>query len=121
MYPKSLREAALGIGSVSFSDRLSFTCSTGLVFEGPASAQVGEALATAASPNSSVLSSEIVEVGVDNFEGFRTTSRTLVILLPFLGVIAVTIVVFDNPVIAGGLCNFGCSSVLELFGSDFSS
>jgi hypothetical protein len=69
---------------------------------------VGEALTIMAPPNSSILSSEVLaETGVGTFEDFRTASRTLVILLPFLGVIATPIDNFGNPVVVGGLYSFG--------------
>jgi hypothetical protein len=77
--------------------RLYFTCSIGLVFEGPALAQPGAALEVTTSPNSSTLSSEtLVGARVAIFEAFRTASRTLAILLPFLGVDAGIVVVFVN-------------------------
>jgi hypothetical protein len=50
-------------------------CPTSLVPEGPASTQVGEVLAAATSPNSSILSSEaLVEAGVGTFEDLVTMS-----------------------------------------------
>ena len=104
--------------NVSFSRRPSFACSIGLVPEGLVSTQIGEALAVATSPHSSTLSSEaLVEAGVGTFEDFRTASRTLAVLLPFLGVAARAAANFDNPVMVGGLCSFRCYSVFELFAS----
>jgi hypothetical protein len=97
IYSKSSREGASGIGDVSSSGRLSFACFIGLDPEGLASAQVGEAIA-AATTNFSILSSEaLVETGVGTFEDFRTTSKTLAILLPFLGVITAVVVNFATP------------------------
>jgi hypothetical protein len=118
---QSRHEKPLRVSAV-LASLVDFTCSTGLDFEGPTSAQAGEALAAAASPNSSILSPKIsIGAGVDTFEGFRTVSSTLAILLPFIGVAAGTVAIFDNPVTAGGLYSFGCCSVLELSGSDFST
>jgi hypothetical protein len=80
--------------------------------------QVGEALAIATSPNSSILSSEaLVEIGVGTFEDFKTASKTLAILLPFLGVAAAEVANFGNPIMVGGLYSFRCSYVFELFAS----
>jgi hypothetical protein len=108
MYPKSSREDAFDIGIVSFSKRPSFTCSAGLIHEGSASAQVGEAHAVVATPNSSILSSEaLVEAGISTFKDFRTASRTLAILLPFLRVSARAASNFDNLVMVGRPYNFG--------------
>jgi hypothetical protein len=58
----------------------------------------------------------LVEAGVGTFEDFRTASKTLVILLPFLGVDAGAGANFDNPVLVGGLYSFGRCSIFELFG-----
>jgi hypothetical protein len=44
----------------------------------------------------------LVETGVGTFEDFRTMSKTLAILLPFLEVIVVAVVNFGNPVVVGG-------------------
>jgi hypothetical protein len=78
--------------------------------------QIEEALAVATSLRSSILSSEaLVEIGVDIFVDFRTASRTLAILLPFLGLAAGATANFDNPVVVGGLCSFGRCSIFEFF------
>jgi hypothetical protein len=115
---KVLTRNALVIGIASFSGRPSFICFAALIPEGPASTQVGEALAAAASPNSSILSSEaLVGAGIGTFKEFRTASRTPAILLPFLGVAAGADANFDNLVAVGGLCSFGCYSIFEHFGS----
>jgi hypothetical protein len=58
-----------------------------------------------------------VEAGVDIFVDFRTASRTMSILLPFLGVIAAAVVNFGNSVVVGGLYSFEWSFVFELFTS----
>jgi hypothetical protein len=113
--------AALGIGSVKFSGRLSFTCSIGLVSEGSALVQSGTTLAATTSNYSTMSSETLVGAGVAIFEGFRTTSRTLAIFLPFLGVAVGAVAVLDNLGITGGLCRFGYYSALELFGSVFSN
>jgi hypothetical protein len=77
----------------------------------------GEALAATAPPNSSILSSEALEeAGVGTFEDFRIASKTLAIL-PFLGVDAGADANFDNPIMVGGLCSFGCCSIFKLYGS----
>jgi hypothetical protein len=78
--------------------------------------QSGAALAATTSSNSSTLSLEIlVGAGVAIFEGLRIASRTLAILLPFLGVAAEAAAILDSPGAVGELCGFGCSSVLELY------
>jgi hypothetical protein len=118
MYPKSSREDASNIGDVNFFERPYFACSTGLIPEGPASAQVGEALTATVLLNSSILSLEaLAGAGISTFEGFRTTSKALAILLPFQGVAVGAAANFDNPVMVGELCSFGCCYVFELFGS----
>jgi hypothetical protein len=111
----------LGVGDVGFSRRSSFSYFAALIPEGPASTQGGEALAAMAPPNSSILSLEVLaEAGVGTFEDFWTASRTLAILLPFLGVVAGADANFDNPVMLGGLYSFGYS-IFELFASAFSA
>jgi hypothetical protein len=57
-----------------------------------------------------------VAIGVGIFVDFKTTSKTLAILL-FLGVIVVAVVNFGNLVVVGGLSSFGCSYAFELFAS----
>jgi hypothetical protein len=52
----------------------------------------------------------LTEAGVGVFMDYKTTSKTLAILL-FLGVIVAVVDSFDNSVIAGGLNNFGCSAI----------
>jgi hypothetical protein len=59
----------------------------------------------------------LVETGVSTFEDFIIASRTLAILLPFLGVAVGADANLDNPVMIGGLYSFGCSSVFKLFAS----
>jgi hypothetical protein len=84
---------------------------------------VGEVLPVGTSLDSSTLSlGASVEAGVGIFVDFKTTSKTLVILL-FLGVIVVVgaVVSFDNSVVVGGLSSLECSSTFELLVSDFST
>jgi hypothetical protein len=79
-------DTALGISGDTFSDMLSLTYSVGLFSDGPASAQ-SRTILSLAFFNSSYLSLEIfVAEGVTTFEGLKTTSSTLAILLPLLGV-----------------------------------
>jgi hypothetical protein len=112
MNSRSLVDTALGIGSDNFSGRLSLIRSVGVIFEGPALAQSVAALAAIASSNSPTLFVEtLAGAGVATFEGLRTTSRTLAILLPFLGVAAETIIVLDNPGTTGELFSFGYCSI----------
>jgi hypothetical protein len=113
---------ASGISSVNFSGRLSFIYSIGLLVEGPASAQAGEALAVTTSPNFSILSLEtLVGAGVATFEGFRTSSRTLAILLPLIGVAAGIFAVLGNSGSTGEICSFGWWSLFKLYDFNFSS
>jgi hypothetical protein len=66
-------------------------------------------LAATTYSNSSTLSLEtLVGVGVATFEGFRTASRTLTILLSFLGVVAGIVVVLVSSRSDGEICSFGC-------------
>jgi hypothetical protein len=63
----------------------------------------------------------LVGAGAAIFEGLRTVSRTLAILLPFLGVVAEAVSILDSPGAAGELCSFNCCLVLELSAIIFSS
>ena len=66
-------------------------------------------------------SSEVkVGAGIGIFEDFRKVSKTLAIILTFLGVVAGAAANFDNPVMVGRLCNFGCCSIY-LSGTSFGS
>ena len=76
-----------------------------------------EALAVGTSLDSSTLSlGASVEAGVGIFVDFKTTPKTLTILL-FLGVIVVVAagVSFSNSVVVRGLSSLECSSAFELF------
>jgi hypothetical protein len=116
MNSRSPVDAALGIGSDNFSGRLLLIHSVGIIFEGPALAQSGAALTATSSSNSPTLSLEtLAGAGVAIFEGLRTTSRTLAILLPFLGVAVEMVAVHNNPDTTRELYSFGCCSILELF------
>jgi hypothetical protein len=115
MNSRSLVNTASGIGSDILFGRLSLMCSVGLISEGPALVHSGAALTTTTSSNSQALSFKIlVGAGVAIFKGLRTTSRTLAILLPFLGVTAKAVAILDSPGTTRELCSFGCCSVLEL-------
>ena len=97
---------------MGFSGRFSFTSSTRLALEGPASARTGEALVVAASLASSILSLEtsvVAEAG--NLVDYKTASKTLAILL-FLGVVVAVVDSFSNPVAIGGLNSFDYSSAV---------
>jgi hypothetical protein len=110
MKSRSPGDTASGVGNDTFSDRLSFTCSIGLLFEGPALAQSG------AFSNSLAMSLQIlVWAGVLIFEGLRTLSRTLAILIPFLGVATEVDAMLDSSCTIRELCSFGCYSLLELY------
>jgi hypothetical protein len=115
MYPRSPRDTASSVGSDIFSGRLSLTYSIGLHSEGPALAQSGAILSLIAISNSSALSLEIfVGAGIATFEGLRTASSMLAILLPFLGVTAGAEAIFDSSCTIEELCSFSYCSILEL-------
>jgi hypothetical protein len=115
-------DTASGIGSDIFSNSLSFTYSVGLISDGLALVQSGTTLTLIAFSNSPALSLEILlGVGVDIFEGLRTASRMLAILLPFLCVVIKVDVILDSPCTTTELYNFGCCSVIELSVFYFSS
>jgi hypothetical protein len=117
---RSLVDTASGIDSDIFFRKLSFTCPVSLIYEAPALVQSGAALPSIAFFQISSLSLEIlVGAGEAIFEGLRTTSRTLAILLPCLGVDVEADVIRDSPCSTRELCNFGCCSVLVLSVVDF--
>jgi hypothetical protein len=114
-------DTASGIGSDIFYGKLSSTCPVGLISKDPALVQSGAALTSIAFSNSPALSLEILAgAGVAIFEGLRIASRTLAVLLPFLGVATEADVTCDSPCSIREFCSFGCCSVLEP-SVDFSS
>jgi hypothetical protein len=105
-----------GVGDVDFSETLSSTSPIGASFEGPASARTLVVLVVIASLASSDFSPDAsAEAGIDALMDYKTTSKTLAILL-FLGVAVVVLDGFDNPVTTGGLNTFVCSAAF--FDSD---